>query len=158
MSVHHKMSWASLGAAIVVTVYYASVLFHLHLKGDIGLYSAEMTALARNVFGIAIVFQAIAMFIKFMSKDELPDKQFARQVSYRANQKALLFLVLAVACCAAYLINLSGRNDLYLSPLVGAHLLVSVLLAAWMIKHGMELLFYFRDRKKQSTDDFQDQF
>ncbi|MCE5168775.1 phosphatase [Paenibacillus profundus] len=150
MSVHHKTSWASLSAAIIVTIYYATVLFRL--KGDIGLYSTEMMALARNVFGTAVVVQAVMYFVNFMSKDEPEDKDVARMVSLQANQMALVFLVLAVACCAAYLIYVSDTRTLLLSPLVCAHLLVSVLLSAWIIKYAVELLLYYRYLKPDAMD------
>ncbi|EPY10638.1 MULTISPECIES: hypothetical protein [Paenibacillus] len=150
MSVHHKTSWATLGAAIIVTIYYAAILFRL--KGDIGLYSTEMMALARNVFGIAVVVQVVMHFINFMSKDEAEDKELARSVSIQANQFSLLFLVLAVACCAAYLIYVSDTRTLLLSPLVCAHLLVCVLLAAWVIKHSLELMLYHRFIKADPLD------
>ncbi|WP_028545945.1 hypothetical protein [Paenibacillus taiwanensis] len=150
MSVHHKTSWASLGAAIVVTVYYTIVL--LTLKGNIALYSTEMMALARNVFGIAVVFQVLMYFVNFMSKDEAEDKEVARHISLRANQGALFFMVLAVACCAAYLIYVSDTRTLLLSPLVCAHLLVSVLLAAWIVKYLSELIFYRRTFRADPLD------
>ncbi|CAH8772755.1 phosphatase [Paenibacillus dendritiformis] len=150
MSVHHKTSWASLGAAIIVTTYYAVILFRL--KGDIGLYSTEMMALARNVFGVAAVVQAVMYFVNFMSKDEPEDKELSRLISLQANQMGLVFLVLSVACCAAYLIYVSDTSTLLLSPLVSAHLLVSVLLAAWIIKYTVELVLYYRYLKADSSD------
>ncbi|WP_195575851.1 phosphatase [Paenibacillus sp. 1001270B_150601_E10] len=153
MSVHHKTAWASLIAAILVSLYYGFVLFSL--KGNIALYNSEMMALARNVFGIALVFQSLMYFTNFMSKDEPEDKEISRQVSNRANQASLIFLVLAVAGCAFYLIYISDTRTLLLSPLVCAHLLVSILLAAWMIKYMAELFIYYRsfhDRSSSSDD------
>lgn len=143
MSIHHKTTWASFSAAIVATIYYA-VTFIFSLKGNIGLYSTEMMALARNIFGIAIVFQALMLFINYVSKDEPEDKEIARTVSLRANKAVLGYIVIAIAFCSLYLIYVSDTQTSLLSPLVTAHLLVSVLLSAWMIKHISELVIYHR--------------
>lgn len=151
MSVHHKSSWASLSAAIVVTIFFAVNLI-FSMKGNIILYSTEMMALARNVFGIAVVFQALMFFINFVSKDEPEEKEIARSVSMRANQTTLRFLVFAIACCAIYLIYVSDTHSLLLSPLVCAHLLVSVLLGAWILKHTAELVIYHRSYKSNHFD------
>ena len=153
MSVHHKTSWASLSIAFVVSIYYAVNLIFV-LKGDLGLYSLEMMALARNVFGTSLVVQAVMFFINYVSKDEPEDKAIARDVSLRANKAALMFMIAAVACCAVYLIYVSDTKTVLLSPLVSAHLLVSVLLAAWIIKHAVELFIYHRNHQAQHLDHF----
>ncbi|MGZ9583560.1 phosphatase [Paenibacillus marinisediminis] len=153
MSVHQKTSWASLSAAIVVTIYYAVVLIFT-FKGNLGLYSTEMMALARNIFGIAIVFQAVMYFINFVSKDEPEDKEIARDVSMRANKTALTFLVFMVASCAFYLIYVSDTQTPLLNPLISAHLLVSILLAAWIVKHIAELVVYHRSYSMTRIDKY----
>lgn len=151
MSVHHKSSWASLIAAIVVTIFFAvNIIFTM--KGNISLYSTEMMALARNVFGIAVVFQALMFLINFVSKDEPEEKEIARSVSMQANQTTLRFLVFAIACCAIYLIYVSDTHTILLSPLVCAHLLVSILLIAWILKHAAELIIYHRSYKSNHFD------
>lgn len=151
MSVHHKSSWASLIAAIVVTIFFAvNIIFTM--RGNISLYSTEMMALARNVFGIAVVFQALMFLINFVSKDEPEEKEIARSVSMQANQTTLRFLVFAIACCAIYLIYVSDTHTILLSPLVCAHLLVSILLIAWILKHAAELIIYHRSYKSNHFD------
>lgn len=151
MSVHHKSSWASLVAAIVVTIFFAvNIIFTM--KGNIGLYSTEMMALARNGFGISVVFQALMFFINFVSKDEPEEKEMARSVSMKANQTTLRFLVFAIACCAIYFIYVSDTHTILLSPLVCAHLLVSILLVAWIVKHGTEIFIYYRSYKSNLFD------
>ncbi|WP_225445843.1 phosphatase [Paenibacillus arenosi] len=144
MPVQYKTAWASLSAAILVTVYYSWNL--LALKGNITLHSSEMMSLARNVFGFTIIVQMLIIFIHFVSKDEPDLKERARFISLRSGRIALLFLIVAVASCAAYLIYVADTRSLLLSPLISAHLLVSVLLAAWIIRYTAELWMYHRAR------------
>ncbi|WP_261378177.1 phosphatase [Paenibacillus agilis] len=145
MPVQYKTAWASLSAAILVTAYYSWNL--LALKGNITLHSSEMMSLARNVFAFTIIIQVLIIFIHFVSKDEPDLKEQARFISLRSGRVALLFLIVAVASCAAYLIYVADTRSLLLSPLISAHLLVSVLLAAWILRYTSELWMYHRARR-----------